>query len=348
MAGRPRPELEGLIGFFVNTLVLRADLTGDPPFAELVERVRAEALAAYAHQEVPFEKLVAELATERDRARSPLVQAVFTLQNLPAPAPPPPGAPAFTIAGLDVPPGAAAFDLTVALREETGPEGGLAGWILYDRDRFEETTVRGLVAAYRTLLEAAVADPGKRVGRLPLLDAAERRQVLEEWGPGEPLAAGPKTLHGRFGEWAARTPDAVALAWEGGALTYGGLAGVASRLARRLRALGIGPDVRVGLCLHRSPEFVIATLAVLEAGGAYLPLDPDYPAERLAWILADAGAPLVLASRATLDRLPPAPGERTVLVIDEGPQPADSGAEPSASGGGLEQPPRARPKASLI
>ncbi len=326
VAGRTEPELEGLIGFFVNTLALRLDLRGDPRFRELAARTRATALAAQEAQELPFERLVEELAPERTLTHPPLVQVVFSFDAAPPERLGLAGTATERLASRRVP---AQFDLSLLLAEAGS---GCEATLVYDADLFETATAERLLGHYSTLLAAAVAAPGLRLGELPLLDAAERRQVVVDWNRTEGGYPREATLDGLFAARAAAAPDAVALAWAGGALSYGALAAAAGRLAGELRRHGVGPEVRVGLLLERSPELIVAILAVVEAGGVYVPLDPGYPAERLAWMIADAAAPVVVASRATLARLPAGDGDpdrRPVLVIDEEPR---AEAEPSGSG----------------
>ncbi|HYG63544.1 MAG TPA: condensation domain-containing protein, partial [Thermoanaerobaculia bacterium] len=307
IAGRNRREIEGLIGFFVNTLVLRADLAGEPVFRQLVSRLRAAALAAYEHQDLPFERLVEELAPERSLAHSPLFQVVFALQNMPASS--------FELPGLALEAlpaagdGVAKFDLTFTLGESAA---GFSGSIAYSTDLFDGTTVARWMEHLRTLLEDLVAHPERRVSELALLSPAERHQALHRSGTME-APAEVFLLHRRFREQAAARPDAVAVTWEESNLSYGELRDRAGRLARRLRALGVGPDVRVGVCLDRSAELVTALLAVLEAGGAYVPLDPAYPEERLALLVADAGLAVVVTTAAAAGRLPATGVERLLL-----------------------------------
>ena len=317
VANRNRLELEGLIGFFTNTLALRLDLSGDPSFWELGRRVRAAALDAYSHQDLPFEKLVEELAPDRHLGRNPLFQTLLVLQRLPAA----PVLPGLATELLDVETGTAKFDLALLLVEAAG---GAAGGMEYARDLFDEATVDRLLGHLRTLLEAAVQDPGRRLSELPLLTAAEGEE-MRAWS--RPLAPEPPALlvHQGVAAQAARTPDAVAvIAGDGdgngdgdggGSLTYGELMARACRLARRLRALGVGPDVPVGLFLERSLDMMVAVLGVLEAGGAYLPLDPSYPEERLRLMLEDARAPVLVTHAPLAGAVPPGAGR--IVRIDE-------------------------------
>src|SRR5262249_40614808 len=285
IAGRTRAETEQLIGCFVNTLVMRTDLSGNPSFEELLERVKETALGAYAHQETPFERLVEELQPERSLSRSPLFQALFTLQNAPREALELPG---LELSGLAGEAQAAKFDLELAMTEG-GQE--LAGTLIYSRDLFEAGTIRRMIGHFRTLLEGVAADAGRPVGELNLLTEGERL-LLEEWN--ETSRAYPEVpVHELFEEQAERSPEAVALFYEERSLSYGELNSRANGLAWRLRELGVGPEARVAICLERGLEMVVALLATLKAGGAYVPLDPAYPSERLTYMLEDS-KPLVL------------------------------------------------------
>ncbi len=317
IANRNRLELEGLIGFLTNTLALPLDLAGDPSFAELGRRVRAVALDAYAHQDLPFEKLVEELAPDRHLGRNPIFQTMLVLQRLP----PPPALPGVEVEMLDVDTGTAKFDLTLMLVE--GEDGGAAGSLELARALFDEATAERLLVHFETLLAGAVADPGRRLAELPLLPEVERAE-LAAWTA--PLAPAPPALlvHARVAAQAARRPDALAAVFDGAHLTYAALLGRARSLARRLRALGVGPDVPVALFLGRSLDMMVAVLAVLEAGGAYLPLDPSYPAERLRAMLEDARAPVLLTHGALAAAAPPGAG-RIVRVDDPSPE---EGGEP--------------------
>ncbi|HLE84915.1 MAG TPA: amino acid adenylation domain-containing protein, partial [Thermoanaerobaculia bacterium] len=305
-ANRRRPELERLIGFFVNTLVLRADLGGDPTFAALLGRVRARALAAYAHEDLPFERLVEALRPERDRSRNPLVQVVLSVDEETA------GRGLGRSEELDT--GTAKFDLLVEARLR--PEGiRLAAE--YSADLFEAATVDRLLAGYRRLLEGAVADPALPLSALPLLGAAERHQVLVEWRRRPaPEAALLATIWERFEARARRHPDAVAVVAGAGHLSYGELRRRAHRLAGELRRRGVGPETPVALALERSAELVVAILGTLEAGGCYLPLDPSDPEERIAFMVADVAAPVVVTTAERAARLPAGIAGAWVVLVD--------------------------------
>jgi amino acid adenylation domain-containing protein len=299
IAGRNRAELEGLIGFFVNSLVLRADLSGDPSFVDLLGRVREDTLSGYTHQDLPFEKLVEEVKSERSRAHSPIFQVMFALQNAPMDGGSElPGLTLRPLAGSET---AAKYDLTLSLTEGGG---GIGGSLDYNVDLFDAPTMVRLLDHWRALLEGVAADSGSRLSALPLLGPAERQQLLREWSDAAPVAGEAAPVHELFAAQAARRPDTVALVSGDQVLTYGELASRSSRMARRLAELGVGPGVLVGLCAERSPELVLGVLAILAAGGAYLPLDPAHPVERLAYTLADAGAPVLLAEESLHERLP--------------------------------------------
>ncbi len=319
VANRTRVDLEKLIGFFVNTLVLRGELGGDPSFGALLAQVRETALGAYAHQDLPFERLVEELAPERDLSRPPLVQAMLVLENTPLHALELPG---LRLEPLGVAGGAAKLDLTLTLGEAGG---GLAGTLAYSPDLFDPSTTLRLMGHLEALLAAAVADPGRPLSQAPLLVEAERHQLFREWNDTAAPGLGEGLLHELFAAQVARAPEAVALISAAGELTYGELARRVDGLAGRLAALGVGPEAAVAVCVERSPEMVVAALAVLAAGGAYVPLDPGYPADRLAFLLADSGARWVLTQESLLGALPPTPAE--VLCLDR-PEAGDGSAAP--------------------
>ncbi|HEV2148770.1 MAG TPA: amino acid adenylation domain-containing protein, partial [Longimicrobiaceae bacterium] len=291
-AGRGRREVEGLVGFFVNTLVLRTDSPGDPTFRELLATVRRSTLDAYAHQDVPFDRLVEELHPDRDPNAAPLFQVMFTLQNAQEGA--------LSLAGVDVSPlqvgrHTAKFDLSLSVTETAR---GLEAAFHYSTDLFDAATIGRMAGHLRALLEQAAADPEVRVSEIELLAPSERellRRCGENPSPPEPSDC----LHSLVEEQAARTPEAAAVLWEGGTLTYAELDRRANRLARHLARRGVGLESRVGIHLERSPEMVVAVLAVLKAGGAYVPLDPGAPVGRLRQTLEDSGA-RALVTRAGL------------------------------------------------
>ncbi|HEV8156631.1 MAG TPA: amino acid adenylation domain-containing protein, partial [Gaiellales bacterium] len=309
IAGRTDAALDDLIGFFVNTLVLRTDTSGQPGFRELIGRVRGRNLAAYGHQELPFERLVEVLNPARSLSRHPLFQVMLAFEAGET------GAATLELPGLAVVPqpiatASAKFDLSVGLVERRLPDGtpgGIDGVLEYASDLFDAVTVETLGRRLIRLLEAAVADAGQPLGHLPILESAERDTILRSWNDtarefGQSVP--PLTLPALFAAQAQRTPDAVAVVFEDRALTYATLDAHANRLAHHLRSLGVGPETMVGLCVERSPEMVIGLLGILKAGGAYLPLDPNYPPERLAGMVADAGLDVVLLQGALAALLP--------------------------------------------
>jgi len=298
IANRTRPELEGLIGFFVNSLAIRAGLEGDPSFVELLARVRETCLGAYAHQDLPFERLVEELRPERDTGGNPFFQLVFALQNAPAS---PLELEGIEVGRLELGHHTVRFDLECHLWPEAGR---LAGYILYDADLFDGTTIERMVGHWGRLLEAVVEGPECRLSELGMLGEAERRLLVEELSGREVAYERASSIHEVFERQARRRPGAVAVECGSARLTYGELSERSSRLAGRLRAMGVGAETPVGLCAGRSVEMVVATLAILKAGGAYVPLDPSYPAERLRYMIEDSGIEVVLADGETAGRLP--------------------------------------------
>ncbi|MFI7136095.1 amino acid adenylation domain-containing protein [Nonomuraea sp. NPDC050153] len=323
-AGRTDEALDDLVGFFINTLVLRTDLSGDPSFRELLGRVKETSLAALGHQDVPFEKLVEELAPARSRARHPLFQVVITLQNTGE-------------AQLDLPEvhtdelaagtPAAKFDLDLRLGETFDPQGtpaGVRGALIGAADLFDPPTVARIAARLTRLLEQLVTDPRTRLGSVEVLDADERRRVLTEWNAA-PVEAEPATLPELFEAQVARTPHATAVVSGDVSVTYAELDERADRLARLLIGRGVGPESVVGVCLERGIDLVVAALGVLKAGGAYLPIDPAYPAERIAYSLADARARHVLSSGALRDHLPES---IPCLLVDDPAEPGAARREP--------------------
>ncbi|WP_346364369.1 non-ribosomal peptide synthase/polyketide synthase [Bosea sp. (in: a-proteobacteria)] len=291
IAGRNHPGTEQMIGFFVNALAMRADFSRDPSFRELLGQVRENALDAFAYQDLPFEKLVDQLQIERDLSRNPIFQVVFALQNAEA------QMPVRELAELKVLPlyedaSSTRFDLELHLWEK--PEA-LDGMFLFDLDLFDVETVVRFGERLLILLAGIVADPDRRVSQLPVLTAAEELQMLTGWNDVVADYDAEICLHRLFEARAARRPEAVAVTTTAGVeWSYGELNRRANRLAHRLIALGVGPEVLTGVCLERSPEMIVALLAILKAGGGYVPIDPEYPRERIDFILTDVAAPVVI------------------------------------------------------
>jgi amino acid adenylation domain-containing protein len=314
-AGRAQEGTEGIIGYFANTLVLRTKLDDDPTFADLLARVRETTLSAFEHQDVPYEKLVLELQRDRALGRSGLFQAMFTLQDAELRTLSLPG---LTFEPFGMARGATKFDLSLFMHERAD---GLRAAFEYRTDLFDAETIERMLARLETLLGGIVANPHARVSTLPVLPARER-VLLQEWGLGAPRPIDAETLHGMIAQQVARTPDAVAVEIEraDGTIertTFRELDARAEQLARFLTGAGVGPNVGVGICVDRSTELVVAMLGVLKAGAYYLPLDPDYPADRLAFMLQDARVPVLLTTHALVDALPrtsESGGARLVLL----------------------------------
>ncbi len=307
IANRTRAELEPLIGFFVNTLVLRTDLSGDPTFGELLARVREGTLGAFAHQDLPFERLVEELAPERSLLHNPLFQVMFALQNNERGS--------LELGEVEVEPfgggdSGAKFDIGATLWDQGDR---VTGELTYREDLFEPATMRRMAEHFRLLLEEVAADPARPVSTLRLVTPAEERQLVAGWNPPRSYPS-DLTVPGLFADQARRTPGAHAVAGPGGPLTYAELDARSGHVARALRALGAGPETPVGVCLERGPELLTAVLGCWKAGAAYLPLDPEYPADRLAYMLRDAAVPVLLSDTRTAAALPP--HDAAVLLLD--------------------------------
>ncbi|MFD0200426.1 MULTISPECIES: non-ribosomal peptide synthetase [Saccharothrix] len=314
VAGRSDEALDDLVGFFVNTLVLRTDTSGDPTFKELLERVRQTDLAALAHQDVPFERLVEVLNPRRSLAHHPLFQVMLVLQNTPEADL---DLPDLAIDLEEVPGGAAKFDLLLDLREthdHAGRPAGVAGDLEHALDLFDAPTARALARRLVRLLETVVADPVIRLGDVDVLDPAERERVLHTWN--DTARPVPEVfVEHLVARQARRTPDAFAVVGPDRVLTYAELDARADRLAALLVERGVKPETLVAVSLPRTSDAVVALLAVLRAGGAYVPLDPGHPAERVAFALDDTRPVCVLAVAATADRLTAA-ADRLVLLDD--------------------------------
>jgi amino acid adenylation domain-containing protein len=300
IAGRNRAETENLIGFFINTLVLRTDLSGNPGFAGLLERVREVTLGAYAHQEVPFEKLVEELQPDRDMSRTPLFQVMLVLQNATT-------TEVVKIEGLEVSgvggeSGTAKFDLTLSVSETS--DGRLQALWEYNTDLFRSETIGRMMDHFEVLLGAVVSNPEQQLSKLKLLRDEEQEQILVHWNSTAVEYPRGKCLRQLFEEQVDRTPEAVAIVFEEEQLTYKDLNDKAQRLANHLKTLGVGPESLVGLCVERSLEMMVGLLGILKAGGAYVPIDPSYPAQRLSFMLADAQVRVLLTQQRLVAALP--------------------------------------------
>ncbi|MEH1866379.1 MAG: amino acid adenylation domain-containing protein [Nostoc sp.] len=333
IANRDRSEIEGLIGFFVNSLVMRSNLAGNPSFSELLGRVREVALGAYAHQNLPFEMLVEALQPERDLSHTPLFQVMFVLQNAPTSQ--------VELTGLSVSPlpieGASSrFDLTLIMQNnctsaEASPtttlstSTGLIGVWDYNTDLFDASTIERMTGHFVTLLEGIVTNPEERISQMPLLTAVEQQQLLVDWNNTWLDYPEDQCIHQLFEQQVERTPDAVAVVFVderseasrrvNQQLTYQQLNCRANSLAHSLRSLGVKPDTLVGICVERSLEMVVGLLGILKTGGAYLPLDPEYPPERLSFMLEDAQVSLLLTQQRLVDKLPP--NQAKVVCLDK-------------------------------
>lgn len=305
-AGRNRPELQKLIGYFLNTLVLRTDLSGNPPFRELLLRVRAVVASAVAHEEVPFEYLVKELQPERDLGLNPLFQVLLTLEPQLATVPA-----GWTLTQMDVTVGTSKFDLSLELDDR--PEG-LIGRFEYNSDLFDASTIERMVGHWQTLLTSIVTNPAQRLTELPMLTDCEREHLLTTWNETQAAYPYDTCVQQLIEEQAARTPEALAVIYQDTRLTYRELNERANQLAHALCQLGVKAETLVGLCMERSLEMIIGLVAILKAGGAYIPLDPTYPAERIAFMLEDSQAAVLLTQQHLAARLPS--GSATLFCVD--------------------------------
>ena len=333
IANRNRVEIEPLIGFFVNTLALRTDLSGDPTFIELMRRVRDVSLSAYAHQDMPFEKLVNELQLERDPARSPLFQVMFVLQNAPTQTLRLPG---LSLESIFIENWTSKFDLTLELTES---EQGLEAVLEYNTDLFDGQMVVDMLRHFQALAESVVDNPLLPISQIPLIKEQERRMLLTEWAGKRSASYPPReSLIQLFEAQVERTPDAPALFFEDERLTYAELNRRANRLAHRLRRMGVEREMLVGIWMERSVEVVVAILGVLKAGGAYVPMDPMYPPPRLAFMLEDAEVTVLLTQQSLRERVPPCAAR---LLCLDGEQHENGSKEDSSSeqNPGLDIPP---------
>ena len=298
IAHRNHAEVEQLIGFFVNTLVMRTQCSGELTFRELLRKVKETSLSAYAHQDVSFEKLVEELHPERSLSHSPLFQVMFDLQNAPMQ---PMHLENLRLTPLPFEPGTSKFDLTLTLNETANR---LDGALEYSTDLFDEPIVRQMVESFKTILHGITLNPDAEIQSLPVLAEAEKRKLLIEWNKTSQSCASGALIHRLFERQAEGTPERPALACGDAILSYRELNSRANQLARYLRKCGVGPEALVGILMHRSAETVVAILATLKAGGAYLPLDPSYPRELLAFMINDARPRVLVTKSAFLQLLP--------------------------------------------
>ena len=322
IANRHRSELEGLIGFFVNSLVLRTNLAGEPTFRELLDRVRDVTLAAYAHQDLPFEKLVEELQPVRSLGQNPLFQVVFALQNTPMEQLVLPG---LVLSPVEFETKTTRFDLELYVWKCTDnfrnlwgkgwqQSDGLRGVVVYNTDLFDSTTIASLRRHFQTLLEGIVANPDTHLSALPLLTTEEQRELLQHWNRNQSSYPANACIHQLFEVQVKQRPAMLALQFGDQKFTYQELNQGSNQLARYLQRLGIGSEMPVGICLERSAQAIAAMLAVLKAGGAYVPLDPSYPPERLHFVLEDAGITVVLTQEDWADSLQT--GRNTVICLE--------------------------------
>ncbi|MEH2084715.1 MAG: non-ribosomal peptide synthase/polyketide synthase [Nostoc sp.] len=297
IANRDRSEVEGLIGFFVNTLVMRTDLTGNPSFSQLLARVRDMAMQAYTHQDLPFEMLLEALQPERNLGHTPLFQVMFSLQNTSISEL---ELTELTVNQLKVEGITAKFDLTLLMQKTST---GLVGIWEYNTDLFDASTIERMTGHFVTLLEGIIANPDEQISQLPLLTLSEQQQLLVEWNDTSVDYSIDRCIHQLFEEQVARTPDAIAVTFGNQQLTYQQLNAQANQLAHYLKSLGVKADVLVGICLERSLDMIVGILGILKAGGAYVSLDPEYPHERLSFMLEDAQLRVLLTQQRLVETL---------------------------------------------
>jgi amino acid adenylation domain-containing protein len=310
IAGRNRIETEPLIGFFVNSLALRTDLSGNPTFRQLIRRVKEVAVSAYAHQDLPFEKLVEELNPARDVSQTPVFQVMFGLQNAPRAAA---DLHNLNVRRIPTQVRTAKFDLTLLLSDTAS---GISGWFEYNADLFESSTIERLKNHFENLLVSATAAPDASITALPLLGAQEQQQILLDWNNTATAYPREKCIQELFEEQVRRSPNDVALVFNDRKISYETLNKRANQLAQRLKKHGVGPEVIVGLAVDRSVEMIVGLLAILKAGGAYLPLDASYPRERLAFMIEQTRARIILTQKHLLERLPAS--QASVIALDVG------------------------------
>jgi amino acid adenylation domain-containing protein len=309
ISGRTQSELESLIGFFLNTLVLRSHFEEEPNFKELLRQVREMTLEAYAYQDLPFEKLVEELQPERDMSHAPIFQVMFVFQNIPMET--------LSLSDLTIEPislesNVANFDLTLSLFET---DTGINGNFDYNTDLFDTSTILRIIRHYQTFLEAITDNPKLKISRIPLLSKEEEYQILDQWNDTRTEYHREWCVHEMFEKQVEHHPDSIALTFEGQQISYAELNGRANQLAHYLRQHGVGPEVLVGLCFDRSFEMIIGILGILKAGGAFLPLDPYYPKERLAYMIEDSGVRILLTQQDLKDKI--ATDSSDIICLDE-------------------------------
>ena len=312
IANRTTPELEKLIGFFVNTLALRTDLSGNPSFADLMQRVRKVTQGAFANQEMPFERVVEHLGVPRDMSYSPVFQVMFVLQNSTIDE-------EFNLAGVNVEslhtaPGTSKFDITLELSEESGV---LHGDLEYSTDLFEEETIVRMVEHFKQVITSAIADPAQSIGNLNILTDQDKLKLLQEYNATDADLPLSDCIHSLFESKVLENPAQVALVCGDERWSYAELNERSNRLAHYLLELGVAPEALVGVCMERQADMVVALLAILKAGGAYVPIDPNYPADRVAYMLEDASAPLVISNSALSSMLPPSGDGFQPVFLDQ-------------------------------
>ena len=304
---REKPELEALIGCFINILLLRTDLTGDPSFRELVARARETTLAAYEHQDLPFDKLVEELEPQRELGRNPLTQVMLVMLNMPAIESPDAN---WKIIEDDT--DSSQLDLTMHVWEENG---ALTGAVTYSTDLFQGSTIRRFLNHFEILISAAINQPDRAISELPVMTADEEHQILVDWNQTAEPFPEDATLHSLIETQAQLQPDQLAVIYDDERLTYKELNRRANQLAHHLRALGVRSDMPVAICVERSLSLVVGLLGILKAGGAYVPLDPNYPAERIAFMLRDAHPHVLITQSALCNRF--STSGISIVLIDE-------------------------------
>ncbi len=307
-ANRNRSELENLIGFFVNTLVLRTDFSGEPNFKELVKRVRETALGAFAHQDLPFETLVDALQPQRDLSHTPLFQVMFVLQNAPLEKIELPG---LTFSPVPFESGTAKFDLSLVIFEE---RDGFTASFEYNSDLFDRSTIERMMEHFGIVLENLMADPEQKIAAVPIMSQAELNEMLVQWNETTAEFPSQQCMHQWFENLAARNPEAIALTFAGQKLTYGEFNRRANQMARFLNKIGVGKEHLVGICMERSIEMMIGIMGALKAGGAFIPLDPAYPKDRLDYMITDSGLSVLLTQQALLGNVNP--HQAKVVCVD--------------------------------